>query len=381
MQMLRQRGETAEARDSTCPLLRGFDLALASYSASLLQRFWGSSGARTGRWYSSRSSSSTTGGASEISNCELPKLARDFCALPLQRIPATRSERRVTSSLTSMEGTQPGAELVPAATTAPAAIANSLDASDHDARNQVAASAAPARERQAPLSTAMAAANVTPVPNGATGEKRSRGAAEAADDGDEDNNDAEAAAAPAASPVAGPPPLAATPAAKPKPRARPRASDAGPAKKKRRSFAPGTPTAWCHQDHQPHDLNEEVLLHCSNRKAIGKPKPDATEPLPTKPCTIKYCEKCLEKQCVPRPRWALLRLDCPGALTRVFTLGLATTSTLVRSSLPARLPPGRAMSAAASATARRAAVNSSAKLRRRSSHSHTRVASTTGSPK
>ena len=94
-----------------------------------------------------------------------------------------------------------------------------------------------------------------------------------------------------------------TPAAapKPKPRARSRASDAGPAKKKRRSFAPGTPTAWCHQDHQPHDLNEEVLLHCSNRKPIGKPKPDATEPGPTKPCTIKYCEKCLEKQCVSRP--------------------------------------------------------------------------------
>ncbi|GAA5878340.1 hypothetical protein JCM3774_001992 [Rhodotorula dairenensis] len=189
-----------------------------------------------------------------------------------------------------MEDTQPSSAPVPAMASAPAAAAAvvNLDASDHDARNPLAATA---QQPRAPPSASTANAPTglpTAGPNGVAGEKRSRSAAEAADeDGDDNTDDALVNAGRKAGPAAA--------ATKPKPRARPRASDAGPAKKKRRSFAPGTPTAWCHQDHQPHDLNEEVLLHCSNRKTIGKPKPDATEPLPTKACTIKYCEKCLEK--------------------------------------------------------------------------------------
>lgn len=133
--------------------------------------------------------------------------------------------------------------------------------------------------------------------NGVVGEKRSR-------DDESLTTPTETAASGASTatiattPAA--PPTAAKAATASKPRARARTSDAGPAKKKRRSFAPGTPTAWCHQDHQPHDLNEEVLLNCSNMKPFGKPKAGSTDPVPTKLCTIKYCEKCLAKQCVLR---------------------------------------------------------------------------------
>lgn len=208
---------------------------------------------------------------------------------------AASTARRVT---VSMEAGQPGAA-VPAP--ADAARVEHLDASDHDAQNRTASSttATEPAHVQTPAVTADTTMESTPAPaGGAVGsEKRSRDDAAANDDSEDEAivhallpTSSSSSKAKSSTPAASAP--------KPKPRARSRASDAGPAKKKRRSFAPGTPTAWCHQDHQPHDLNEEVLLHCSNRKPIGKPKPDANEPGPTKPCTIKYCEKCLEKQCV-----------------------------------------------------------------------------------
>jgi hypothetical protein len=199
-----------------------------------------------------------------------------------------------------MEAGQSGA-----AVPGPARAIEHLDASDHDAlTSATTATATEPAQVQTPAGTADSAMEPTPAPlNGtaAGSEKRTR-----EQDADSEDEAIVHALLPASSSssskaTSSTPAAAAASAPKPKPRARSRASDAGPAKKKRRSFAPGTPTAWCHQDHQPHDLNEEVLLHCSNRKPIGKPKSDATEPGPTKPCTIKYCEKCLKKQCVSRP--------------------------------------------------------------------------------
>ncbi|GAA5983776.1 hypothetical protein JCM10908_005922 [Rhodotorula pacifica] len=188
------------------------------------------------------------------------------------------------------------AAIPPTAPPAAAGAVASLDASDHDARNNLEQQ----QQEETPLDSTADATPMESTPASSTGangvlsgEKRTR-----AEDGDTDEEEQEVITATSATTSKGKGKGTSTPAsgtAKPRPRARPRASDAGPAKKKRRSFAPGTPTAWCHQDHQPHDLNEEVLLHCMNRKTIGKPKPDATEPQPTKACTIKYCEKCLEK--------------------------------------------------------------------------------------
>ncbi|GAA5999757.1 hypothetical protein JCM10207_005894 [Rhodosporidiobolus poonsookiae] len=66
------------------------------------------------------------------------------------------------------------------------------------------------------------------------------------------------------------------------------AKQEGPPKKKRKSE--GKPaTAFCHQDHQPHEIAKVVVLRCTGQKPVGKNKT-------MKPCTLAYCEKCLKNR-------------------------------------------------------------------------------------
>ncbi|GJN90935.1 hypothetical protein Rhopal_003949-T1 [Rhodotorula paludigena] len=69
-----------------------------------------------------------------------------------------------------------------------------------------------------------------------------------------------------------------------------------PKKKPRKSNGPKPVTQYCHQDHQPHDVSKVTLLRCTGEKPAGKPKPGSTDPLPTKPCTLSYCERCLQNR-------------------------------------------------------------------------------------